>query len=154
MTEDQTIRGQCLPTQLVGKKIVDSTEVVLHIGCPRDDLTDTGLPVDGQDHVSIHLTDIPPLEGSGFPDPDSGVRQDQDIVHQHRPFPEGLLVGDLYELPEVTDNLPPFPFVEVGTTRLFTVDPWEFRDFLEVTLLHTPPEEMSKVVLDPFGGVG
>ena len=42
----------------------------------------------------------------------------------------------------------------MGTTGLFTVNPREFRDLLEISFLHTPTEEVTKIVLDPFDGVG
>jgi len=53
----------------------------------------------------------------------------------------------------VTGDLSPFLFVEMGTTGLFTVNPREFRDLLEISFLHTPTEEVTKIVLDPFNGV-
>jgi hypothetical protein len=41
----------------------------------------------------------------------------------------------------------------MGTTGLFTVNPREFGDLFEKTLLYTPPEEVTEIVLDPFNGV-
>ena len=70
-----------------------------------------------------------------------------------RPFPKGLFVIDLHKLSEVTGDLSPFLFVEMGTTGLFTVNPREFGDLFEKTLLYTPTEEVTEIVLDPFNGV-
>lgn len=39
------------------------------------------------------------------------------------------------------------------STGLFTVDPGEFWNLLEVPFFNTPPEEMSKIVLNPLEGV-
>lgn len=79
-----------------------------------------------KDDIPIDLSDISPFEGSSLTDPDSCVRQDQNVVHQHRPFPKGLFVIDLHKLSEVTGDLSPFLFVEMGTTGLLTINPREF----------------------------
>ena len=154
MTKDQTVRFNLVFSDLLHPKVVNPFEIVPDLWGSGYDFPDTGLSVDGQDDIPIHLPDVPPFEEPRFTDTDSGVRQDQDVVDQHRPFPKGLLVYDLHEFPEVTDDLPPLPFIKVGSSGLFTVDPGELGEFLEVSLLHTPSEEMSKIVLDPLEGVG
>ena len=62
-------------------------------------------------------------------------------------------VIDLHKLSEVTGDLSPFLFVEMGTAGLFTDNPREFGNLFEKTFLNTPPEEVTKIVLDPFNGV-
>src|SRR3546814_12021293 len=56
----------------------------------------------------------------------------------------------LHKLPEIPNQLPPFRFIEMGSTGFLTVDPGEFRNLFQKSLFDTPPEEVSKVVVNPF----
>src|SRR3546814_18858771 len=84
-SSDLPIGRQRFTIQFLDPQIIETTNILLHIGSSGNDLPDSGLTVDGQNDIlgfpgpTIDLPTVSPFEGTCFSDPDSCIGQDQQI---------------------------------------------------------------------------
>lgn len=164
MAENELVRFRfdSLPSrlrQLVTSKLKDSLEVFFDLPLAGHNLPMAGLPLYREDEIrcpvlSPDLTKIPPLQSTGFPDPQPGISHDEDVVDEHHSISTNFPIVDLHEFPEVTDEPPPVMWAEVRPPRLLRFHPRKLRNCSQIILLNTPIQEVLEVGVYPPDRVG